>query len=159
MSTISYRHQQSTRKDKGRILDESTAVTGLYRKHAIRLLAASVVEGEQTPELVGRRVYDEAVREAVIVVWEASDRSCGKRLQTVLPHLVESMEYPGHLQPDSLVREPPLAASASTLDRLIKPPGVPLAAAGAGGEGNPWDARCRYGSTTTGTGPTGILGD
>ena len=26
----------------------------------------------------GRRIYDEADREAVIPVWEASDRNCGK---------------------------------------------------------------------------------
>ena len=28
-----------------------------------------------------RRVYDDAVREALIVLWEASDRICGKRLK------------------------------------------------------------------------------
>ena len=36
----------------------------------------------------GRRIYDEAVREALIVVWEASDRICGKRLKAVLPSLI-----------------------------------------------------------------------
>ena len=29
----------------------------------------------------GRRIYDEAVRQALIVAWEASDRICGKRLK------------------------------------------------------------------------------
>ena len=29
----------------------------------------------------GRRIYDEAVRQALIVVWETSDRICGKRLK------------------------------------------------------------------------------
>ena len=33
----------------------------------------------------GRRIYDEAVREAVIVVWEAADRICGKRLKRRCP--------------------------------------------------------------------------
>ena len=105
----------------GRILDEFTAVTGLHRKHAIRILAGSDGEREQQPSLAGRRIYDEAVREAVIVVWEASDRICGKRLKAALPYLVESMERHGHLQLDSLVRERLLTASASTLDRLLKP--------------------------------------
>ena len=63
----------------------------------------------------------EAVREAVVVVWEASDRICGKRLHAALLHLVESMERHGHLHLDSLVRERLLSASASTLDRLLKP--------------------------------------
>ena len=121
LGTIRDRYQHSTRKDKGRILDEFTAVTGLHRKHAIRLLTQSNDQREHQPSLSGRRIYDEAVREAVIVVWEASDRICGKRLHAALPHLVESMERHGHLQLDSLVRERLLTASASTLDRLLKP--------------------------------------
>ena len=121
LDTIRDRYQRSTKRDKGRILDEFTAVTGLHRKHAIRILAGSDGEREQQPSLAGRRIYDEAVREAVIVVWEASDRSCGERLKAALPYLVESMERHGHLQLDSLVRERLLTASASTLDRLLKP--------------------------------------
>ena len=42
----------------------------------------------------GQRIYDEAVREVVIMVWEAADRICGKRLKAAMPHLVESMEPP-----------------------------------------------------------------
>ena len=61
------------------------------------------------------------VREAVIVVWEASDRICGKRLKAALPNLVDSMERHGHLELDPEVRSRLLSASAATLDRLIKP--------------------------------------
>ena len=68
-----------------------------------------------------RRIYDEAVREAVIVIWEAADRICGKRLKAALSHLVDSMERHGHLALDPEVRDRLLAASAATLDRLLKP--------------------------------------
>ena len=120
LATIRGRYQESGKRDKGRILDEFTAVTGLHRKHAIRLLAGSDDGRQERTSLEGRRVYDEAVREAVIVVWEASDRICGKRLKAALPSLVESMERHGHLELDSLVRQRLLTASASTLDRLLK---------------------------------------
>jgi hypothetical protein len=40
----------------------------------------------------GCRVYDDASREALIVVWEASDRFCGIRLRPLVPILVEAME-------------------------------------------------------------------
>ena len=53
--------------------------------------------------------------------WEASDRVCGNRLKAALPHLVESMERHGHLQLNSVVRERLLTASASSLDRPLKP--------------------------------------
>ncbi len=57
----------------------------------------------------------------MIVIWEAADRICGKRLRAALPHLVESMERHGHLDLDPEVRTRLLSASAATLDRLLKP--------------------------------------
>ena len=68
----------------------------------------------------GRRIYNEAVREALIIVWEAGDRICGKRLKAILPHLVESMERHGHLRLDVEVRNGLLTASAATIDRLLQ---------------------------------------
>ena len=70
VATIRDRYQQASKKDKGRILDEFTAITGHHRKHGIRLL--SVTADNQGKQAVGRRIYDEAVREAVIVVWDGS---------------------------------------------------------------------------------------
>ena len=68
-----------------------------------------------------RRIYDEAVKEAVIVIWEAADRICGKRLKAEMPHLVESMERHGCRDLDPEVRDRLLAASAAARDRLLKP--------------------------------------
>ena len=121
LATIRDRYRASSRREKIRILDEFIAVTGHHRKHGIRLLAQAGNRDEKTATVRGRRIYDEAVREAVILIWEASDRICGKRLKAALPHLVESMERHGHLDLDLEVRERLLAASAATLDRLLKP--------------------------------------
>ena len=58
------------RKEKSRILDEFVAVTGHHRKHGIRLLGQSGDDGE--PQLAakkGRRIYNKAVGEALIVFW------------------------------------------------------------------------------------------
>ena len=106
---------------RARVLDEFTAVTGLHRKLAIRLLTQSNDDKERQPSPAGRRVFDKVVREAVIVAWEAADRLCGRRLHAALPHLVESMERHGQLKLDSLIRERLLTASASTLDRQLRP--------------------------------------
>ena len=121
LATIRDRYRESSNKDKGRILDEFIAVTGNHRKHGIRLLGQTGDAGERLSMIQGRRIYDEAVREAVILAWEATDRMCGKRLKAAQPHLVESMERHGHLDLDLEVRERLLAASAATLDRLLKP--------------------------------------
>ena len=74
-----------------------------YRKHAIRVL-----NGRAAMPTVprGRRcVYDEAVTEGLIVLWEASDRMCGKRLKALLPILVPALKRHGHLSLDPGVRE------------------------------------------------------
>jgi hypothetical protein len=70
---------------------------------------------------VGRRIYDEAVRAALVVLWEAADRICGKRLKAILPSLVTALERHGHLALDPLVRQRLLSASAATIDRLLAP--------------------------------------
>src|SRR6202521_1239090 len=88
---IAGRYAGGDRVEWGRVLDEFAAVTGFHRKHAMRLLRAGQPKRRSGPR-PERRVYDDAVREALIVVWEASDRVCGKRLRPLGPILVEAIE-------------------------------------------------------------------
>jgi len=113
------RYRVSTAREKGRILDEFVAITGYHRKHAIRLLNQEAVP--EPKERNVRRVYDEAVRQALVVLWEASDRLCGKRLKVMVPVLVEALERHGHLALDGDVRERLMAVSPATIDRLLAP--------------------------------------
>ena len=50
---------------------------------------------------VRNRVYDEAVRQALIVLWEAGDRRCSKRLK-------------------DLIQAKLLSMSAATIDRILR---------------------------------------
>lgn len=102
-----------------RILDEFVAVTGYPRKHAMRLLRRGR-PGKRSGPRLARRVYDEAVREALVVLWEASDRVCGKRLKPLLPVLIEGMERHGHLQLAADVRAALLRVGAATIDRALR---------------------------------------
>ena len=113
------RYALGSRADRGWMLDEFAALTGHHRKHAMRLLRAGVpgARSSQRPE---RRVYDQATREALIVVWEASDRICGKRLRPLVPILVSAMERHGHLQLAPEVLTGLLTMSAATMDRALR---------------------------------------
>jgi len=113
------RYEQATKSEKGGILAEFTAVSGYHRKHAIRLLRSPVQTAE--PVIESQRVYDEAVKAALTVIWETADRICGKRLKAAIPHLVGAMEKYGHLKLDSEVRKKVLAVSAATIDRMLTP--------------------------------------
>ena len=117
---IEQRYSKATKQEKIRILDEFVSLTGFHRKHAIRLLKKKD-PSLPAPVVMGRRIYDEAVKETLIVLWEASDRICGKRLKAILPQLILSMERHGHLALDEVVREHLLQISPSTIDRLLAP--------------------------------------
>ena len=114
------RYALASKSEKTKILDEFVALDSCHRKHAVRLLG----EAGRDPLASrprGKRIYDEAVREVLIVAWEAADRICGKRLKAILPTLVDSMERHGHLSLDSEIRTRLLSASAATIDRLLTP--------------------------------------
>jgi hypothetical protein len=120
LAALRQRYQRASKTDKAKILDEFVAVAGCHRKHAIRLLT-------RTPSATSdvraghRRIYDQAVRQALIVLWEAADRICGKRLKALLPSLVTALEQHGHLTLDPTLRQRLLAASPATIDRLLAP--------------------------------------
>src|SRR4051812_39905361 len=116
---IAERYRRAAVMEKGRILDEFVSVTGYHRKHAMRLLRGGQPNGRGGAR-PGRRVYDDAGREALIVLWEASDRVCGKRLRALLPQLVPAMERHGHLRLAPAVRVGVLAMSAATMDRALR---------------------------------------
>ena len=113
------RYAEADRRERGRILDELTSLMGLHRKHAARLLRGGGT-GKRHEIWPERRIYDNAAREALVVIWEASDRVCGKRLRPLVPILIEAMERHGHLQLASDVRSGLLSMSAATIDRALR---------------------------------------
>ena len=73
------RYRSAAFGDRIKILDEFVALTGYHRKHAIRVLRDEVTKTSAAP--ARNRLYDEAVRQALTMLWEAADRVCGKRLK------------------------------------------------------------------------------
>ena len=121
VEALRQRYAAATREEKIRILSEFAAVSGLHRKSAIRVLNREV-EPEPPLKRAGRpRLYDQAVQQALVTLWEASDRVCGKRLKALLPLLLAALEKHGHLAVDPTVKTSLLALSAATMARLLAP--------------------------------------
>ena len=115
---VGQRYRASNGKEKPKILEEFVRLTGYHRKHAIRVLNGSATKpAERRPR---ERVYDEAVRQALIILWEAADRICSKRLKAAQPLLIVAMERHGHLALDADVRQRLLVMSTATIDRLLE---------------------------------------
>ena len=115
---------------KRTLLDELELLTGYHRKSLLRLLnrraspepqADQRIEEEAAAKPHPRRRYGPEAAAALVPLWEASDRLCGKRLAALLPLLVESLERHGHLSLEPVVREQVLAMSSATIDRLLAP--------------------------------------
>lgn len=117
VEAIIERYRSSRRADKQRILDEFVAVTGYHRKHAIRLLCRCQSKPPAARQYATR--YDGRVREALVVLWEASDRLCSKRLKPMIPVLLPALERHGRLDLDDELQGKLLAISAATMDRLL----------------------------------------
>jgi len=124
---VAERYRAAGRGEKGRILDELCPITGWHRKHAIRVLASCEKQISVQPRQ-RRRVYGPSIREALIELWEASDRLCGKRLVVMIPTLLPALERHGRVKLCAEERELVLRASAATVDRVLSE--VKVAAAG-----------------------------
>jgi len=128
---VSGRYRGSSKKEKGRILDEFVEMTGYNRTYAAWLLNLQgrklwlnrklVVVGE-----VGvrsrrrrRRVYGEEVKRVLTRVWKLLDYLCGKRLVGALPETMEALERHGELKLSDELRRKLLSISAATIDRLL----------------------------------------
>jgi hypothetical protein len=117
VAALQLRYGSATFSERIRILDEFVALSGYHRKHAIRMLRAKPGAAKGTHER--NRLYDEAVRLALTVLWEAADRVCGKRLKALIPKLVDAMERHGHLDLDPVIKAKRLQVSAATIDRML----------------------------------------
>ena len=145
---VAHRYGAAGRREKGRILDELTATTGWHRKHAVRALSAVAASRtgrlqpcEETPRtvggtaqpLTGRRHKYAGARDALIALWDASDRVCGKRLVAMIPALLPALERHRRLQPHimrCLLTENSSTATlvpASSLRKTMRRGGAPSA--------------------------------
>lgn len=120
-NAVRTRYRSAVGAEKSKILDEFIAATGYHHKSAIRAL-----NSEPTTKKRQRRarpaLYDDAAQAALIVLWEASDRVCGKRLKALLPILLPALERNGHLHLQDPIRQRILTMSAATIDRLLRVP-------------------------------------
>ena len=111
---------------KKALVDELVVITGYHRKSVLRALnrKPTTADGDGAcadPYRHHRCRYGPEVMEALVPLWEASDRLCGKRLQALLPLLLESLERHGHLSLDPEVREKLITISSATIDRMLAP--------------------------------------
>jgi len=114
------RYFRGSKKEKGKILDEFTKVTGSHRKTAIRLIHRG--NHAMTTKKRGRpRQYGAAVAGALRAAWEATDRLCSKRLHPFLPELIAVLRRHGDSTLSTKIEAQLCQISPATIDRLLHP--------------------------------------
>src|ERR1044071_9249165 len=125
------RYQKSSKKEKGKILDEFVESTGYRRCYASLLLSrhGRRVRVDRKTTLIGdiskrvrkkrEGIYGPDVLEAVKKIWANLDFLCGKRLKAVLTETLARMEKWGEIKVSSSTKQKLERISAATIDRLL----------------------------------------
>lgn len=113
------RYRASTRAEKGVLLDEMQAVTGLCRKVLIRHMRRPLPEGRRPRHRERSRTYGSALMEVLRVVAEAHDYIAANRLWPELLSMAQHLEAHGELQLTTEISKQLTTVSLSTLKRLL----------------------------------------
>ena len=111
------RYARADRKEKGRLLDEMEAVTGMHRKSLTRLL-----NGMLERKLRGRqrgKTYDKPVRDAIGIIAESFDYICAERMTPNLDWMGKHLMKHGELYLSPTVRQKLQEISISTTQRIL----------------------------------------
>ncbi len=111
------RYKQAGRNEKGQLLDEMEAVTGLDRKTLIRLMNDSL---KRKPRSRQRdKTYGPAVDDALRVIYESFDGICSERLTPNLVWMAQNLERHGELTTTPELLEQLGQVSISTVTRRL----------------------------------------
>jgi len=110
------RYRKATRAERGRLLDEFTAVTGYHRKYAIVLLGHEPRPRSRPPGRPTR--FSKEVVDALVGIWRAADYPWSARLVAMLPTWMPHARV--HLHLGDQVERLLLAMSARSMDRLLR---------------------------------------
>src|SRR4030042_4103004 len=112
------RYRQTNKGEKGRLLDESEAVTGMHRKAIIRLLNGRLSRKKRSRER--GMVYGVEVGDTLRVIARSLDYPCAERLQPNLVWMAQHLQMHGELRIGKEVLEKLERISVSTLKRMLK---------------------------------------
>ena len=111
------RYREADRKERGRLLDEMEAVTGLHRKSLIRLLKGPLTRRPRARQR--SRTYKEEVTAVLRVAAASLDYPCAERLTPNLVWLAEHLVDHGELTVSESTLQQLAQISVSTVERRL----------------------------------------
>ncbi len=124
LTKMQTRYQIADRQERGQLLTEMEAITGMHRKSLTRLMAQRSLTRTRWP-IQRHAVYGPAVRQIVRIVWESLDCICAERLTPQLLTTAQHLARFGEITLTPLLVEHLGAISESTVTRILR--GLPRA--------------------------------
>lgn len=114
---IKKRYLKASKFERGRLLDEMEAITGLHRKSLIRLISGSL---ERKPRRKQRgRTYGPEVDDALRVISESLDHICAERLQPNVVWMATLLAQHGEMKVSEPLLDQLSRISVSTVRRIL----------------------------------------
>ena len=112
-----------SKKEKGLLLSEFCATTGIARKHAISKIRSGnyVKSKEYKPRKRKRIKYDNEFVAALVDLWKLFDHPCGQRMESILDTEVDRLMQKRELRCAKEVAEKLKHVSARTIDTKLEP--------------------------------------
>lgn len=133
---VAKRYQKSSKKQRGKILDEFTVLMSYNRTYASHILSnwgrkVYLRRGDKTVAVIfcevrrkikkhRQRHYDKEVVNVLRSIWMISDYLCGKRLAPLLKEIVPTLEKFREIKLDAKIRKKLLKISPATIDRVLR---------------------------------------
>jgi hypothetical protein len=111
------RYVQAERKERGRLLDEMGAVTGLHRKSLIRLMNGNLARKRRLKQR--QKSYGPEVDDALRVIAESLDHICAERLTPHLVWMAQHLAAHGEMEVSPQLLEKLEQISISTVRRRL----------------------------------------
>lgn len=115
------RYKKASKSERGRMLDELTALTGWTRSYAGRALRTEHKK-RSGPETRGcKKTYTKEVLIPLHKVWASLDYACGKRVAAGMEDTLSALLRSDELACDAKTAALLFSMSAATIDRLLAP--------------------------------------
>lgn len=112
------KYHKAKKKKKGQFLDDFCDFTGHNRKYAMDLLNKPIKSKWKHPK-ERLKIYDQAVIDALLRLWDAADFICGERLHPYIPELLECLLNCHEIVVSDEVKVKLLKISLGTIKKIL----------------------------------------
>jgi hypothetical protein len=116
LEAVKKRYNNSSKKEKGQILNEFCRNCNYSRKYAIKLISGKLAHKEYPRRKGAPRLYSSAVSEKLAELWQMMGNPCSTTLKAALPHWL-----PYDLDCNEDMTKKLLAMASSTIERHLRP--------------------------------------